>query len=287
MSLNIPSLPPRPSESHKGHYGRAILVGGSTGMSGAITLSGLATLRSGAGLVTVATAASVQPIVASYHPSYMTVVLPEDEMGRISMRAIPRIRELAESANVFAWGPGTGRSEDLIQVTAGMVRELTCPMVIDADGINALAADRDSLTKCIGPRILTPHAGEFQRLVGKSIRDRDAREKAAREFAANHQLLIVLKGHRTFVTNGDQTYHNETGNPGMATAGAGDVLTGVLTGMIAQGMAPFDAACLAVHLHGLAGDLAVHDRGQYALIATDLIEYLPAALLTLERLNGP
>lgn len=287
MTLSIPPLPSRPSESHKGHYGRAILVGGSIGMSGAITMSGLSALRSGAGLVTIATANRCQPIVASYHPSYMTVPLHDDEHGRISVRAIPKIRELAESANVFAWGPGMGRSEELDQVTTTMVREITCPMVIDADGLNALSDHRDILPQCIGQRVLTPHSGEFQRLIGESIRSREALEERAIQFASENKLLLVLKGHRTLVTDGEKTFHNQTGNPGMATAGAGDVLTGVLTGLIGQGMKPFDAARLAVHLHGLAGDLAVHDRGQYGLIATDLIDYLPAALLTLERVNGP
>lgn len=284
--MKVPSLPPRQSESHKGHYGRAILVGGSLGMSGAIGLSGMATLRSGAGLVTIATSASAQRIVATFHPCYMTTSLPEDEQGRISVRAIPRLRELAESATVVALGPGLGRSEELVQVTATMVRDFTCPIVVDADGINALSQSLDALRDGVAPRVLTPHPGEFQRLVNTSFRERGEVEEAAHEFAREHGVVMVLKGHRTLVTDGEQSYHNQTGNPGMATAGAGDVLTGVLAGLIAQGMGCLDAAVLAVHLHGLAGDLAVEDLGEAGLIASDLIEYLPAALMRKGQVDG-
>lgn len=284
--MNLKQLPVREAESHKGNYGRAILAGGSVGMAGSISLSGMATLRSGAGLVTLATSASAQPTVASFHPCYMTVPLPEDELGKISVRAIPRIRELAESATVFAWGPGLGQSDELIEVTQVIVRELTCPLVLDADGLNALASNVSLLKSSIGPRVLTPHPGEFQRLTGLDARVREEMEASAVHFAEEHRAVVVLKGHRTLVTDGEQVYRNQTGNPGMATAGTGDVLTGVLTGLLAQNMEPFDAACLAVHLHGLAGDLAVGKRGQYGLIASDLLEFLPPALLTMEPSNG-
>ena len=179
-------------------------------MSGAIGLSGMATLRSGAGLVTIATSSSAQRIVATFHPCYMTTSLPEDELGRISVRAIPRLRELAESATVVAIGPGLGRSEELVQVTATMVRELTCPLVVDADGINALSQSLDALHDGVAPRVLTPHPGEFQRLVGKSFRTREETEEAAQQFAGDHQVVMVLKGHRTFVTDGKQTSRRDT-----------------------------------------------------------------------------
>lgn len=284
--MKVPSLPARHNESHKGNYGRVILVGGSVGMCGAIGLSGMATLRSGAGLVTIATSSSAQRIVATYHPCYMTTALPEDEQGRISIRAISRLRELAESATLVAIGPGLGRSEELVQVTTTLLRELTCPVVVDADAINAVSQSLEALHDGVAPRVVTPHPGEFQRLMGNSFHSRDEMEDAAHVFAREHEIVIVLKGHRTFVTDGEQAYRNQTGNPGMATAGAGDVLTGVLSGLIAQGMSTWDAAVLSVYLHGLAGDLAVEELGEASLIASDLIDYLPAALVKKGQMDG-
>lgn len=275
---SLPQLPTRTAEAHKGDFGRALLVGGSRGMGGAIALAGMAALRSGAGLVTLATAQACLDVVASFEPSYMTTLLPSDDEGRISLTARPKLEQLAESPTCIAWGPGLGRSDDLNQLTLGLNESLKQPMVIDADGLNALAASTDSLTRSAGPRVLTPHPGEFRRLAGEDVKDREELEALAVRFAASSGTVLVLKGHHTLITDGQSHFHNSTGNPGMATGGCGDVLTGIITALICQSMKPLDAARLGVHLHGLAGDLAACQLGQVAMIASDLVDFLPQAL---------
>lgn len=274
---NLPQLPARSAESHKGDFGRALLVGGSRGMSGAIALAGMSTLRSGAGLVTLATPEACLNVVASFEPSYMTKPLPCDGEGRISSSAQATIERLAETATCIACGPGIGRSDNLNKLVPGLYQSIKQPMVIDADGLNALAARPKSLTSPAGPRVLTPHPGEFRRLVGKETKGREQQESLAVQLAADTGTVIVLKGHRTLITDGDVRLHNSTGNPGLATGGTGDVLTGVITALICQSMSPLEAAQLGVHLHGLAGDLAAAQFGQESMIARDLIEFLPAA----------
>lgn len=274
---NLPQLPPRAAESHKGDFGRALLVGGSRGMSGAIALAGMAALRSGAGLVTLATAEACLDVVASFEPSYMTKPLPCDNEGRISSSAQPTIEQLAETATCIACGPGIGRSDDLNQLIPALYKSIQQPMVIDADGLNALAASPESLSTPAGPRVLTPHPGEFRRLADKESKNREQQESSAAQLAAETGTVIVLKGHRTLITDGKAKLHNSTGNPGMATGGTGDVLTGIITALICQSMAPLEAAQLGVHLHGLAGDLAAADFGQESMTARDLLEFLPAA----------
>ena len=277
-TLPLPHLSPRPPDSHKGTFGRVLVIGGSLGMSGAISLTGKAALRSGAGLVQLAVPASCLPIVASFEPSYMTTPLPADEAGRIDAGAQSRLMELVDAATVVALGPGVGRSAGLDQLVAWLYRDLAKPLVIDADGLNALAEQSSVLASHAGERVLTPHPGEFARLTNRSPHDVPAnREELASEFARSNEIVLVLKGHRTFVTNGSRGAHNSTGNPGMATGGSGDVLTGVIAGLIAQGMSPFDAARLGAHLHGLAGDLAAAELSEVSLIASDLLDWLPAA----------
>lgn len=274
---SLPQLPPRAAESHKGTFGRALLVGGSRGMSGAIVLAGMSALRSGAGLVTLATADVCLEVVASLEPSYMTKPLACDADGRIALPAQATIQQLAETATCVACGPGIGRSDGLNQLVPALYGSIALPMVVDADGLNALAASPKSLESPAGPRVLTPHPGEFRRLVGEESKDRAQQESLAVELAANTGTVIVLKGHRTLITDGEVKLHNTTGNPGMATGGTGDVLTGVITALICQSMAPLEAAQLGVYLHGLAGDLAAADFGQESMIARDLIDFLPAA----------
>lgn len=276
--MSLPSLPPRKPESHKGDFGRALLVGGSRGMTGAISLAGMAALRGGAGLVQLATPASCVDVVAAFEPSYMTVPLAADEQGRIAGQARPTIEELASKATAVGCGPGLGQSADLTRLVGWLYEHLPLPAVFDADALNALAEQPDALARPGGPRILTPHPGEFQRLSQTKARlPRDEAERAATELAARCGIVVVLKGHRTFVTDGRQHAHNETGNPGMATGGTGDVLTGLVAALLCQKLSPFDAARLGVYLHGLAGDLAAEEFGQISLIASDLVRFLPAA----------
>jgi NAD(P)H-hydrate epimerase len=277
MTTTLPRLPPREPTSHKGDFGRALLIGGSQGMAGAIALAGMAALRSGAGLVKLATPNACQATVAAFEPSLMTVSLPGDAHGRIAAWALPLLQQLAEEATVVACGPGLGRSDELVEVVGWLYQSLPQPMVVDADALNALAQQPEVLEKAGGPRVLTPHPGEFARLIGRDKFPPDQRESLARELANRTGAVVVLKGQRSVVTDGRQLAINTTGNPGMATGGTGDVLTGIITAIVCQGLSPYDAARLGVYVHGLAGDLAAADLGQVAMIASDLVAYLPQA----------
>lgn len=277
MKTPLPQLPPRDPHSHKGDFGRAVLVGGSLGMAGAIGLAGMATLRSGAGLVTVATPAVILPTVAAFEPSYMTVPLAGDEAGCLAVGAKDRISELADQATCLACGPGIGRAAQTADLVGWMYEVLPQPMVLDADGLYALSQRPHLLAEPAGPRILTPHPGEFRRFVPATITSRGEQEEQAMALARAWGVVLLLKGHRTLITDGSRAVHNTTGNPGMATGGSGDVLTGVITALVCQGLAPFEAAVLGAHLHGLAGDLAAEELGQVSMIASDLVRFLPAA----------
>ena len=276
----LPTLPLRPADSHKGLYGHALVVGGSRGMSGAITLSGLATLRSGAGLVTLVVPRSIQDVVAGYNPSYMTVGLA-GAVDHMAAAAADEVLALARNMTALALGPGLGRAESTIEFVARLYREVKQPMVVDADALFALAQRKDLLTQAAGERILTPHPGEFARLTGtKPTSDAASRSLAAGELASasgDSNLIVVLKGHHTVITDGSRYALNQTGNPGLATGGTGDVLTGIITALLCQGLTPFDAARLGAHVHGTAGDLAAEQLGQISLIASDLVDFLPAA----------
>lgn len=295
-TINLPRLPERACDSHKGDFGRALLVGGSRGMAGAIALAGKATLRGGAGLVTLAVPESVQDIVAGFEPSYMTLGLPVDEHGALNYA--PDAAELEQAAIVSrataaAVGPGLGQSESNRILVRVLYENLTVPLVIDADGLNCLDARRALLVQHRGERILTPHPGEFVHLMRDyldhapetraQLRDqtgalcREALCQLAVKIAHACRIVLVLKGHRTLITDGQSAYLNATGNPGMATGGAGDVLTGVIAALLCQGLGPLDAARLGVHLHGRAGDLAADGLGEASMIASDLIEFLPQA----------
>lgn len=275
---DLPRLPPRVARSHKGDYGRVLVVGGSRGMAGAAALAGIAALRSGAGLVRVAVPEVVQATVAGFEPSYMTVGLPADEEGRLCAEARPVLRAQLPWATAVAVGPGLGQSAAIGELVCDAYGSCQQPMVVDADGLNALAQRPDLLAPPAGPRVLTPHPGEFARLTGLSIaqvqHDRDGQ---AAHFAARWGVVVVLKGHGTCVTDGERSFVNPTGNPGMATGGTGDVLTGVLAALLAQGMPPLAAARLGVYVHGLAGDLAAASLGEVSLVASDLLRYLPEA----------
>lgn len=279
---DLPRLPSRKPDSHKGDFGRALIIGGSRGMAGAAALSGMACLRSGAGLVKIAVARSAQRTVASFEPSYMTVGLAENSDGQITFEARDMLETLIEPSTAIGCGPGLGRSAEITELVKWLYRTVERPMVFDADALNALAERPHVLGKSAGPRILTPHPGEFARLLGVERIDAERREPLARELALQTGAVVVLKGHQTVITDGKTSALNTTGNPGMATGGTGDVLTGIITGLICQGMSPYDAARLGVHVHGLAGDLAAAELGQVGMIARDLVEYLPQAFQAAE-----
>jgi len=280
MPSPLPQLPPRAADAHKGDFSRLLLIGGSRGMSGAISLAGMAALRAGAGLVQLATADVCQPIVAGLHPVYMTLALPSDRQGRISLRAIDPLLAAGATADILALGPGLGRSPGLDVLVCRLYREIAAPMVVDADALNALAERKAPLGEHKGPRILTPHPGEFGRLVPDANRaPRGEMEKAAERLASSAKVVIVLKGHRTLITDGRESQHNTTGNPGMATGGTGDVLTGVIAALLGQGLNEIAAARLGTHLHGAAGDLAAARLGQVSLLPTDLIDALPESII--------
>lgn len=275
-------LPERPADGHKGTFGKVLIIAGRRGMTGAAVLSGLGALRGGAGLVSVASASSCIATISAGEPSYLTWALPEDADGQISLEAGPRLQELAAQQTVLACGPGLGQSTDLEELVALLYRTVEQPLVVDADGLNALAARPGCCHSgaLVGPRVLTPHPGEFARLTGRSVAEVEAsRETLAISFAREHRVTLLLKGAHTVITDGEQLAINTTGNSGMATGGSGDVLTGIISALIAQQLSPFDAARLGAHLHGLAGDLAAAQLSQPALIASDLPRYLGEAWL--------
>jgi len=271
-------LPDRPADAHKGTFGRVLIIAGSRGMSGAASLAGLGALRGGAGLVYVAVPKSIESIVASIEPSYLLVPQWEDDIGRMSVAALPDLSERSQSMDAVAIGPGWGQSDDLQQILRDLYAHVECPLVVDADALNLLAREPGSIAKHAGPRVLTPHPGEFARLTGTDIKTVQAdRQTRAEAFAAEHQVVLVLKGRASVITDGTTTYLNPTGNSGMSTGGTGDVLTGIVSALLAQGLAPLDAARTGAYLHGLAGDLAAAHFSEPGLIASDLPRYLGRA----------
>jgi len=292
---SLAKLPPREPDAHKGDYGRVLVVGGSRGMVGAVALAANAALRGGAGLTTFAAPGTMQLAAAALCPCATSIPLACDAEGRLAAEAIRQFRQAAEAADVLAVGPGmaTGvRQQDLVRAAI----EQDKPVVLDADGLNNLARVDGwaALRRC--PLVLTPHPGEFARLSGRSVREIQSDRLSAAVAAAGDwleaprageaaegpidlpPLILLLKGAGTVITDARRARINETGNPGMATGGSGDVLTGLLAALLAQGLAPFEAACLAAHVHGRAGDLAAEQLSQAALIATDLLDFLPAAM---------
>lgn len=273
---------PRTSDSHKGDFGRVALVAGSLGKTGAAHLSALGALKSGAGLVTVATPRSVLPIVAAMAPEYMTEPLSEDAAGGVAAEAAERV--LAMPADVVAIGPGLGSGEPVREFVKTLLARSGVPLVLDADALNAFA-DHPSLLRGRDGLdvIITPHPGEMARLAGVSTAEVQARRvEVARAFATSHQVYVILKGHRTLVATPEgHVSINLTGNPGMATGGSGDVLTGMVAAWFAQLLDAEAAACLAVYLHGLAGDLAEADEGEQAVVASDILGHLGDAVLEL------
>lgn len=283
----LASLPPREADGHKGDYGHALIVGGSAGMIGAVALACNGALRGGVGLATFAAPRIVQPFIATLCPCATSVPLACDEDGQLGPEALRQMLEQAHRCNVVAVGPGMAigsPQQNLVQA----LLEYHLPLVIDADGLNNLSQINNWPARRGCPLVLTPHPGELSRLIGKPTAEIQAdREniaaQAARQWASqgpqDKPLVLVLKGDGTIVTDGQRLYTNDTGNPGLATGGTGDVLTGLIAGILAQGIAPLEAACMAVHAHGRAGDLAALEKGQVSLIASDLADFLPEAMM--------
>lgn len=273
-------IPMRLSSANKGSCGRVSIIAGSKGMTGAAALSALGALRSGAGLVTALTPSSEQPILAVKLTEAMTVPLPH-ENGVISAAAADTVLESIQNADAVVFGPGLGKGRGILPLLERIVTEFTKTLIIDADGINALSANIDILNRKKCSVILTPHPGEMSRLSGLSISEiQSARIKTAEDFADRFDVTVALKGEGTVVAaRGGKTAVNPSGNCGMATGGTGDVLSGVVAALAAQGCTPYNSAVLGVYLHGLAGDIAAAEKGVHGLIASDLCGALPAAFL--------
>ena len=269
----------RPARSHKGDFGRVFILAGSRGMTGAAHLAGMGALRSGAGLVTVGVPESVYSIVAKRGAELMARPLPATPEGTLSLRGFPGIKRFCAAQSVLAIGPGLSQNIDTQKLIRKILRTAKLPLVIDADGLNALTGHRKALAACRGRAVLTPHPGEFVRVFGGRLDSSDAlRKKRAVGVAKEYGCVIVLKGHHTAVASPGGNYHvNATGNPGMATAGSGDVLTGMIAALIGQGLSCYDAACLGAHAHGFAGDLAAKKMGETSLVAGDILGSLPEA----------
>jgi NAD(P)H-hydrate epimerase len=280
-----PLFPLRPREAHKGSYGHLLVVAGSVGKTGAAALCARAAMRAGTGLVTVATSASAQPVVASLIVEAMSEPLPETEARTVALKARHTITALAASRDAVAIGPGLGLAEETRRLARGLVRELPRPMAVDADALTALAGHLDDLREAAAARHLTPHPGEMARMLGVSVADvqRD-RVGTARRFAVEHGVHVCLKGARSVVASPDgRVLINPTGNPGLASGGTGDVLSGILGGFLARGLPAERVLGAAVYVHGLAGDIAAERMGQEALIAGDVIEALGEAFRRLAR----
>ena len=267
-------LPDRKPDSHKGDYGKILLLCGSRGYTGAAALAAMGALRSGAGLVYLAVPESIYAIEACKLTEAIVLPLP-DEGGTIAMSALPEIRRLLPKMDAVLIGCGLGQSEGTRAVLETVLREFSGPVVVDADGINLLAKHMDILRERHASTILTPHAGEFVRIGGDNKADRVSETL---RFAMKYGCILLLKGHETVISDGKETYVNQTGNPGMAVGGSGDVLAGIIVSLLGQGIEPLKAAACGAWLHGKAGDICAEEIGQYGMLPTDLVEVLPRLL---------
>ena len=269
----------RKRSAHKGDFGHLFVLAGSLGYTGAATLCSQAALLSGSGLVTLGIPKSLNPIVAKKLTEMITLPLPETGQHSFSLKALAPILKKMESVNALALGPGLSQNPETIRLVHRLLPRIEAPTVLDADGLNAIAKDPSVLKKTKAPILITPHPGQMGRLIRQTGRFvQKHREKVAKDFAVRYNIITVLKGYRTVVASPKgKLYVNRTGNPGMATAGCGDVLTGIIGSFLGQGMNPFEAACRGVYVHGLAGDLAAKEKGEVSLIASDLLKFLPQA----------
>ena len=274
------SVPRRRAETHKGDYGKLLIVGGSVGYTGAPNLCARSAVRSGAGLVYLGVPEAIWNVCAVKNDEAMPFPLPCDASGKLTADALSPLREYYDRCGVLALGPGLGRSDGTAALTAALIRKFPGKIVLDADALWAVSLVPDILREAKSEIVITPHEGEFLRLGGSL---ENGRERGAWEFARRYGCVTVLKGHRTIIAHpAGRMYVIEAGNPGMAKGGSGDVLTGLLTGLLAQGMEPFAACCCAVWLHGRAGDLAAEEKGHRGMTPADMIEKLPYALKEVE-----
>ncbi len=278
-------LPSRRQSDHKGTYGRVLLVGGSRGMAGSISLSSIAALHSGSGLVAAAIPDRIVETVAGFHPAVMTLALP-DQHGRFAIEAWQVLRKMVAQQHAIGVGPGMTTCDGSVGIVDGLLNQRKTPLVLDADALNVIAQNNlfanDNFRRYPddAPVVLTPHPGELARLTGVAADDAAAQLAAAQDLASRMRMTIVVKGGPTRVVTGDfavtcpAPYINNTGNPAMATAGCGDVLTGVITSLLGQGLSGWDAARLAVWIHGRAGDEAAKRTSQAGMTALHLVETL-------------
>lgn len=263
-------LPDRNPFAHKGDFGRTLLLCGARGFTGAAYLAAMGALRSGGGLVFLGVPESIYAIEAVKLNEAVVFPLP-DRGGMLSMEAIPEILDRILGMDAVLIGCGLGQSEGTREVVEAVLRSADCPVVLDADGINVLREHMDVVRGRQQPTILTPHDGEFRR-IGTLSQDREASTKV---LAKDLGAIVLLKGHRTIITDGENTYINTTGNPGMAVGGSGDLLAGIIVSLLGQGIAPLEAAACAAWLHGAAGDRCAEELGQYGMLPTDMLNALP------------
>jgi len=277
---HISKIPRRKEDTHKGDFGHVFVLAGSVGMTGAAYLASKGALLSGSGLVTCGIPESLNGIMEVKLTEVMTLPLPETKSRSLGLAALGRVLQFSEKADCLAVGPGISRDKDTSRLVREVLKKVKKPVVLDADGINSLAGSEDILKKRKNPTVITPHPGEMSRLLGQktSILQRN-REKVALGFAKKYRVILVLKGYRSVVAapNG-AVYVNETGNSGMSTAGVGDVLTGMIASFLGQGIEAYGAAVIGVYLHGKAGDLAARDKGQFSMLAGDVLDKLPEAI---------
>ncbi len=280
MRLPTPLLRNNP-RAHKNNFGHVLILAGSPQMLGAASLAALSAMRSGAGLVTLAVPKSLQLAAQKkISPVIMTLPLPETSAHTLSPTAFREIQKRVDTFQAIALGPGLSRNKNTQKLILKIIAKIEAPMVIDADALNALASNPKVLLQNKGIKILTPHPGEMSRLT-RTTRSyiQENRLEISRKFAKQYQCILLLKGHQTIVAAANKlVYTNKTGNVGMATAGSGDVLTGILAAFLGQGLAGFEAAKYAAYFHGKAGDLAAREKGKVSMIAADIIEKIPQAM---------
>jgi ADP-dependent NAD(P)H-hydrate dehydratase / NAD(P)H-hydrate epimerase len=268
----------RSRNTHKGDYGHVLVIAGSAGMTGAAYLSSEAAIISGAGLVTLALPNSLNPIMQRKLIEVMTLPLPETKEASLSRAGYNQIIDFTKKSDCVLIGPGLSRNSQTQALIRSLIKNIKSPMVIDADALNALAGHLD-IMYCNRQTIITPHPGEMARLIGKKtplvVKDK---KTVAKKFASKYNVTTVLKGFKTVVASPENSFYiNNTGNPGMASAGCGDVLSGIIAALLAAGMEPFKAARLGVYVHGLAGDITAREKGEISLRARDLLKFLPQA----------
>ena len=278
-------LSKRKKDSHKGDYGKVGIIAGSRGMTGAAYLVAKSALRTGSGLVYSLVPQSLETIMSIKLTEAIIKAIYDGGTGHFAKESYKDIIDNLTDVDVVALGPGMGLDHARVSLVGEIIQHIDIPMVIDAGGLNCLSRDMDLMERKKGPMVITPHLGEMARLINKDMGQvKEKREYYARFLAEKYNLVVVLKGYKTIVCKPEgQVYVNNTGNPGMATAGSGDVLTGIIISLMGQGIDPFESAKLGVYLHGLAGDLAKKDKGEYGLIASDIVEAIPHGIKLLNN----